>query len=283
MEGSSRIYHHSRLVGEYDKEPKPSTKSTPQTQDSAEIEAGRPVLDYRENTADPDRVASELPPAWDVSPSPWTVGYEPIGETSIGVEQERRKSSRWAKFRVPATKLALHHEGRHPSDGEQSTRLAELDKKRITQGFCSKLDIPEHLQAEAVRAMLMLDLTTFGNRKRIECIALAVIELIVDYERRYRRRNPNASRLGEEPEVKYLAREVGLIPGKMQLSRKVKQQLLDLEFFEPGAPGLRRCRSVYFTRREDPETGEPRWVLSPQSVPIRTSGVTQADHGGDAQ
>lgn len=196
-----------------------------------------PALDYRSSKA-ADGVPAELPAAWEVEPSPWSVGYEPIGATSIGVEAERKKASRFARFRVPETRLALHQEGRHPSDGNQASRLATIDKKRITQAYCSQLDVPRYLQADAVRGMLLLDLTAFGSQKGIEGIALLVIELVVDHEFRYRRRDPEASRMAENPQFKYLIRSAGLVPGKVKLGRKVKSELLEKDFFQASAPGV---------------------------------------------
>lgn len=212
-------------------------RSITHSQQTSKANDEHPPLDYRASDA-PDDAAADLPPAWDVELSPWSVGYEPIGATSIGVEAERRKASRFARFKVPETRLALHQEGRHPSDGNQASRLATIDKKRITQAYCNQLDVPRHLQADAVRGMLLLDLTVFGNQKRIEGIALLVIELIVDYERRYRRRDAEASRMAENPRFKYLIRSTGLVPGKIKLGRKVKSELIEKDFFESDAPGL---------------------------------------------
>jgi hypothetical protein len=139
---------------------------------------------------------------------------------------------------VKAPKLADHNEGRHPSDGTQGKRLARLDKKRITQAFCAKLDVTGLQQEEAVRAMLLLDLERFGSHKKIERVALAVICVIVDYHRRYKRRDPDADRLGADPVFKMLSHEVGLADSHIQLSRKVKDELERLDFFDPDAPGL---------------------------------------------
>lgn len=218
-------------VGKLDDEEEPPLENlltcSPRT---VEVTDERPPLDYRPTDA-PDGVTAELPAAWDVDLSPWSVGYEPIGATSIGVAAERKKASRFARFKVPETRLALHQEGRHPSDGNQSSRLATIDKKRITQAYCNQLDVPRHLQADAVRGILLLDLTVFGSRKRIEGIALLVIELVVDYERRYRRQDPEANRIAENPQFKYLIRAAGLVPGKMKLSRKVKSELIEKDFF----------------------------------------------------
>ena len=180
----------------------------------------------------------ELPPAWEPEPSSWTAGYEPVGATSIGVEQERRTHSRRRGLRVKSTKLSDHNEGRHPSDGTQSERLARIDKKRITQAFCTRLNVDGLLQQEAVRAMLSLDLQKFGDHKQIERVALAVICVVVDYHRRYKLRNPDAERLGSVPMFKKLAHETGLADHHIQLSQKVKDELKNAGFFEPGAPGL---------------------------------------------
>lgn len=196
-----------------------------------------PQLEY--SRRDSERETSmELPPAWEPEPSTWTVGYEPVGATSIGVEQERRTHSRRWGLRVKSTKLSDHNEGRHPSDGTQSERLARLDKKRITQSLCARLDIDGLQQQEAVRAMLTLDLRRFGVHKQIERVALVVICVVVEYHRRYKRRDPTADRLGSDPMFKKLAHETGLADYRIQLSRKVKDELKDAGFFEPGSPGL---------------------------------------------
>jgi len=234
-----RIVHVPKLD---DDDAPPRKTEGAHSQANIEVTKNEELIDYRTSDA-PDDVAPVLPPAWDANPSVWSVGYEPIGETSIGVEAERKSASQFARHKVPETRLALHQEGRHPSDGNQSTRLAKLDKKRITQAYCSSLEVPPHLQAEAVRAMLLLDLTAFGNQKRIEAIALLVIELVVDYERRYRRRDPEASRVAENSTFKYLIRKAGLVPGKVTLSRKVKSELIDQGFFETDATGLGRQTS----------------------------------------
>jgi hypothetical protein len=60
--------------------------------------------------------ALELPPAWEPEPSSWTVGYEPVGATSIGVEQERRTHSRRRGLRA----------GQPPTVHRQGNRLSRL-------------------------------------------------------------------------------------------------------------------------------------------------------------
>jgi len=44
--------------------------------------------------------------------------------------------------------------------------------------------------------------------------------------------------MAENPRFKYLIRAAGLVPGKVKLGRKVKSELIEKDFFEPGAPGL---------------------------------------------
>ena len=222
--------------------------------EDAELDA--PQLDYT-GPLESDATVTDLPPAWEPEPSAWTVGYEPIGATSIGVEQERRSHSRRRGLRVKSTKLSDHNEGRHPSDGTQSKRLAELDKKRLTQTLCSRLDIGGLIQEEAVRAMLALDLRSFGAHKQIERIALAVICVITDYHRRYKNRDPSAERLGSDPVFKMLAHEFGLANNHVQLSRQVKEELKAINFFEPGAPGLDRYERPITTRTIGATVGKP--------------------------
>lgn len=208
-------------------------------QETEEVEINAPQLDYTRSVISEGTI-DELPPAWEPEPSAWTVGYEPIGATSIGVEHERRSHSRRRGLQVKSTKLSDHNEGRHPSDGSQSSRLAELDKKRLTQTLCSRLHVGGLIQEEAVRAMLALDLRAFGVHKQIERVALAVICVITDYHRRYKRRDATAERLGSKPHFKKLAHEFGLANNHIQLSRKVKTELKSIGFFEPGAPGLNK-------------------------------------------
>lgn len=227
--------------------------------DLAEVEINAPQLDYSGPLVS-DATNSDLPPAWEPQPSTWTVGYEPIGATSIGVEQERRSHSRRRGLRVKSTKLSDHNEGRHPSDGTQSKRLADLDKKRLTQTLCSRLDIGGLIQQEAVRAMLALDLRSFGAHKQIERVALAVICVITDYHRRYKYRDPSAERLGSTPMFKMLAHEFGLANNHIQLSRKVKTELKAIDFFDPGAPGLDRFERPIRTKTIGTKIGKPLFL-----------------------
>ncbi len=87
-------------------------------------------LDYRARPMHEGEGDGDLPPAWGVDVESYAVGYEPVGETSIGNASERYSHSKFSRFRTPADRLAEHNEGRHPSDGALSARLARLDKKR---------------------------------------------------------------------------------------------------------------------------------------------------------
>lgn len=217
--------------------------------DSEDIEIHAPRLDY----ADPfnSDATAELPPAWEPKLNTWTVGYEPIGTTSIGVEQERRSRSHRRGFRVKSTEFVDYNEGR------QSSRLAVLDKQRLTQTLCSRLGIGGLIQEEAVRAMLALDLDPFGGHEQIERVALAVISVITDYHRQYKYGDPAADRLGSDPTFKMLSHEFGLADDHTQLSRRVEEELRDIEFFDPGAPGLGRFERPATTDTAGAAVGEP--------------------------
>lgn len=109
------------------------------------------------------------------TPDAYTVGYDATGETRVGVGT----SSRWSAF----YRMIRLNEGRHRSDGDHSTREAARDKKRITQSFCSTLGVTSHQQRKAVATMGRLNLDRFGRQKRIEKVALAVIQVTVDLDR----------------------------------------------------------------------------------------------------
>lgn len=241
-----RLYNQTREEDEDEREP-----------DATDIETTQ--IDYRGQKSSSEEPT--LPPAWNPEPSTWSVGYEPVGETSIGVEQERQMYSRRRTQQVNPTKLAEHNEGRHPSDGNQGTRMARLDKKRITQALCSSLDIGGLLQQEAVRAVLLLDLRRFGPHKKIEKVALAVICVVVDYHRRYKRRDTTADRLGSNPTFKMLSHEIGLADTHIQLSQMVKDELTTARFFEPGSPGLGLLNETDYHQGElGAHVDKPLWM-----------------------
>lgn len=109
----------------------------------------------------------------DHKPDGYTTGYDPSGDTRVGI----------GSAGGDATKLIRHNEGRHRSDGNHSAREAARDKKRITQSFCSTLDVTTYQQRETVTAMGRLNLDRFGHQKRLEKVALATIKVITERDR----------------------------------------------------------------------------------------------------
>jgi hypothetical protein len=197
-----------------------------------DIVAGK-RLDYRAGPYHEDEGDGTLPPAWDVDVESYAVGYEPVGATSVGTASERTRHTRFSYLRTPADKLFKLNEGRHPSDGTLGARLARLDKKRITQAYCSELDVTAFQRDEAVRAMLLLDLDAFGQQKQIEKVALTVIRTVVNYNRLSHLRKLDAERISETAAFKRLAESVGLDTRTMtRLSTRIKDQLSEIEFFE---------------------------------------------------
>jgi hypothetical protein len=197
-----------------------------------DIVAGK-RLDYRAGPYHEDEGDGTLPPAWDVDVESYAVGYEPVGATSVGTASERTRHTRFSYLRTPADKLFKLNEGRHPSDGTLGARLARLDKKRITQAYCSELDVTAFQRDEAVRAMLLLDLDAFGRQKQLEKVALTVIRIVVNYNRLSHLRKLDAERISEAETFKGLAESVDLDTRAMtRLSTRIKNQLSDAEFFD---------------------------------------------------
>lgn len=104
-------------------------------------------------------------------PDAYTTGYDSFGNTRVGT----------GSAGGDVTKLVRHNEGRHWSGGKHSAREAVRDKKRITQAFCSVLDVTPHQQREAVVAMGKMNLDRFGRQKRLEKVALVTIKVIVEW------------------------------------------------------------------------------------------------------
>lgn len=126
----------------------------------------------------PEMVPSRQQKA-DAEPDAYTVGYDEFGKTRVGIGTAGGNIAR----------LVRHNEGRHQSDGNLSIREAARDKKRITQAFCSSLDLTPYQQQEAVSIMGRLNLDRFGRQKRIEKVALGVIKVVVNRDR-FRPRGP---------------------------------------------------------------------------------------------
>ena len=109
----------------------------------------------------------------DHQPDAYPTGYEPFGETRVGIGTATGNIKR----------LIRHNEGRHHSDGNHSAREAARDKKRITQSLCSSLEVTSYQQQQAISAMGSMNLDRFGQQKRIEKVALCTIRVIVDWNR----------------------------------------------------------------------------------------------------
>jgi hypothetical protein len=211
-------------------------------------------LDYRAGPIHENEGDGDLPPAWGVDVESYAVGYEPVGETSIGDASERHRHSKFSRSRTPADRLAEHNEGRHPSDGTLSARLARLDKKRITQAYCSRLKVTQFQRDEAVRAMLLLDLDDFGQNKRIEKVALTVIRVVVNYNRFAHLHDVDGTRISETGDFKRLAESVDLDTRTMRrLSRSIKEKLSAAEFFETDLERL-DLRQAEFQHRNERDT-----------------------------
>lgn len=82
----------------------------------------------------------------------------------------------------------------YQTNDEHSSRMSDLDKKRITQALCGHLDLTSYQQGLVIRQMMELDLTRFGSQKRIENVALAVIREVVEDDRQP---DINPDQLGE--------------------------------------------------------------------------------------
>lgn len=128
----------------------------------------------QETDSAPELVSSEQR-KHDHQPDAYPTGYDPFGETRVGVGAGQGKTDRLIRL----------NEGRHHSDGDHSTREAARDKKRITESFCSALDVTTYQQHRAVTAMTQMNLDRFGQQKQIEKVALCTICVIVDRERRH--------------------------------------------------------------------------------------------------
>lgn len=119
------------------------------------------------------------------TPDAYTTGYDPAGETRVGVGNANGDIER----------LVRHNEGRHRADGNHSTREAARDKKRITESFCSHLGLTTYQQRESISAIGKLNLDRFGQQKRLEKVALTVIKVIVEWDRFSRLKDSDLSNI----------------------------------------------------------------------------------------
>ena len=124
----------------------------------------------------------------DHSVDEYSTGYDAFGDTRVGI----------GSADGDVTALIRHNEGRHRSDGNHSAREAARDKVRVTESFCSYLDLPDHQQHAAVAAMATMNLDRFGRQKRLEKVALATIKVVVEWDRFNRIDDDKLSQLDEE-------------------------------------------------------------------------------------
>lgn len=76
------------------------------------------------------------------------------------------------------------HEERHPAMAGHSARAHRLDKLRVTQALCNRLDLPPWQRDRVLGIVDDLEFTAFGSQRSIPKVALVVIRHVVDVERR---------------------------------------------------------------------------------------------------
>ena len=167
------------------------------------------------------------------SPDKYPTGYDAFGDTRVGI----------GSAGGDVTKLIRHNEGRHPSDGNHSAREAARDKVRVTESFCSTLDLPSHQQRTAVTAMTTMNLDRFGRQKRLEKVALATIKVVVEWDRSRRFPDDALSNLDEDefpaqmlddPDYREILEQQGVSKADLySVSQLVKRELKKEAFFSP--------------------------------------------------
>lgn len=179
----------------------------------------------------------------DYSPDAYTVGYDGSGNTRVGIGRAEGRIAR----------LVRQNEGRHPSDGGHSAREAARDKKRITQSFCSALELTEYQRKEAVSVISRLNLDRFGSQKRLEKVALCVIQFVVDRDRQrlfLNGRDPSEidlaaidfdqqpPKLIEDPRFGTLCEEYAVsAKDRYSISQLIKRELKRREYFTEDRSG----------------------------------------------
>lgn len=175
--------------------------------------------------------------ALDHSPDNYTSGYDSFGNTRVGIGDAGGD----------VRKLIRHNEGRHRSDGNHSTREAARDKVRVTEAFCSTLDINSYRQGLAVSAMKIMNLDRFGRQKRLAKVALATIKVIVDWDRSRRFSDESLADLDEEEFPTRMSAESDYraildqqdisMADLYSVSQLVKRELKKDAFFTPSERG----------------------------------------------
>jgi hypothetical protein len=77
------------------------------------------------------------------------------------------------------------HEERHSAMAGHSSRMARLDKLRISHALCNDLGVTPWQRDRVVGIMADLDLTAFGSQRAIPKVALVVVRHVVDREREH--------------------------------------------------------------------------------------------------
>lgn len=105
----------------------------------------------------------------------YSAGYDSNMATRIGDEETPGGE---------ADRLRQLHEGRHPSDGEHSTREHHRDKTRIAQALCTALPLAKHERKEVVNVVEQLDLESLGHHRQIARGVLGTVVVLVDERHR---------------------------------------------------------------------------------------------------
>ena len=134
------------------------------------------------------------------------------------------KFSEWDYGRYK--RLWRHERGAHRSSGDYSTKKSQYDKIRISTALCNSLDLNSYQTKEVSRVMTGLDLDRFGNQKRVEKVALAVIKVLINRDRFERQQNLDAIRSSQEPAFKQLMEDHEISGSDLySLSQLVKKEL----------------------------------------------------------
>ncbi len=163
----------------------------------------------------------------------YPTGYDALGDTRVGI----------GSAGGDVTKLIRHNEGRHRSDGDHSTREAARDKGRVTESFCSTLDLSSYQQRTAVAAMVTMNLDRFGRQKRLGKVALATIKVIVEWDRSQRFPDDSLSdlnaddlppRMLDNPDYQEILDQQDVSKADLySVSQLVKRELKKQMFFKP--------------------------------------------------
>lgn len=210
------------------KKPRPEMPTNPRIDTTnVDWESVEPVAEHQHH--------SPLTPGhgFDSDPEPTVVDYDGLGATVVKFTQSSSSGrSKSLGFGPDFDRLARLNEGRHSATGDLSTRTSKLDKIRITQAFCSTLDVPRHQMNEAARIMLLLDLNQFGNQKRLNRVALGVINVVVNWHRFQIRQNPHANRINRTTDFQKLMHANDVDESDLNSLRRItKRELRSMDYF----------------------------------------------------